>query len=159
MWDLSAPATVSERVVLRRLPASDPITPGPLNDVSDVDGVLMFPCPDDEPSGLTEAFLRPAVPRDVGVELGPPPVGVRLRGDGVIGAAVPEAAVDEDGDPGTGESNVGPAGKGPEVDAVAETTAMQLPAKGEFRLGARRPQRRHEATDRMTRRRGFVRNR
>ena len=158
MWDMSAPATVSERHVLRGLVPSEPLPPGPLDDVGNVSGALMLPSPDDQPSVPAEAFLRAAVPGDVRVEFGPPPLGVCLRGHGVIGASVPEAAVDEDRDAGPGQGNVGPAGQCPHVDAVTKPSPMQFPAEGEFRLGSRRPQSRHEAADRRSRCGGFVRN-
>ena len=140
-------------------PAPDALAPRALDDVRGVAGVLVLPCPDDDPSRLSETSLGPAVAIDVGIELGAPPVGVRPRGDGVFAAAVPEAPVDEHGDASSGEGDVGPAGDGCHVDAVAETAAMQLATERQFGLGPGRPKLRHEAADRRTRRSGFVWNR
>lgn len=69
MWDMSAPENMSERHVLRRLVPSEPLALGPLDDVGNVSGVLMLPCPDDQPPVLAEAFLRATVPREVASSL------------------------------------------------------------------------------------------
>ena len=158
MRRVPAPATVSERFMLMRSTVPNAIAPGSLNYVGNVGRVLMLPSPDDDPSCLAQTLIRPAVTGDVGVKLGPPPVGVRLGSHGVLGTAVPEAAVDEDGDPSAGEGDVGPARDGRHVDAIAETPSMQLAPEGTLGLGPRGPQGRHEAADDGTRRRGFVRN-
>ena len=132
---MPAQAGVPERVVLTAVsdvPAS--IAPGPLDPVGDDDWVLVLPRSDDAPSRLMESFIGASVPGDVGVELGSPPVSVRLGRDGVLGTAMPEAPVDKDGDPGSGEGDVGTTGKGREVHPVAETAAMQLPAQRPFGL-------------------------
>jgi len=133
----------------------DATAPLSLDDLGNVRRVLVLPRSDDGPTCLSQAVFRQAVPLDVGVELGSPPLGVRLGGDGVLWATVPEAAVDEDGDSGPREGDIGSARKGGDVYSVAEPPAMQLPAKSTLRLGSRRPQVRHEPPDCRARRRGF----
>jgi hypothetical protein len=155
---LSAQASVPECLVLVRSPAPNAFAPGALDLLSDVGRVFVFPCPDDEPSRLLEAYLGSTVTLDVGVELGAPPLGICLGRDRMLGTAVPEAAVDEDRDPGTGEGNIRTSRKGPDVHLVAHSAAMQLPAKCAFWLGPGRTEVRHELADGRARRRGFFRN-
>lgn len=155
---MPAQAAVPERIVIATSLRLAPLTPLSLDFVGDDSGVLVLPRSDHGPSGLVESLIGPSVSGDVGVQLGSPPVSVRLGRDGVLGTTMPEAPVDEDGDPGSGESNVGPARKGCEVHAVAETTTVQLAAQRPFGLRSHRPEIRHEAADGRTGCGGFVRN-
>ena len=82
---------------------------GPSAAVTVGDGVLgrlVLPDPHHPPARVGEPTVGGAVARDVGVELGPPPRPVVPRRGGVLRAAVPEAAVDEDHHAGAGEDEV-----------------------------------------------------
>ena len=94
-------------------------------------GQLVFPDPDDGPSSCGQCLVGVAVALDVGGEFGDPPFAV-VRGDGgVVGARVPEAAVDVHGHPKPREDEVGATTKPRErgaVDEVAVATSMEGPA-------------------------------
>src|SRR3954449_12536487 len=68
---------------------------------------LVLPDPHDRPALGREARVRVAVARDVSLDLRPPEVRVVARPRTVLGAAVPEAAVDEHRDLRAGEDDVG----------------------------------------------------
>lgn len=90
-------------------------------------GGLVFPDPHDRPSLLGEECVVPAVALDRSVELGLPPVTVGLRAGRMVGTAVPEATVDEYGDPLAGKYDVGGATQrvdGPDVLTEAEPSAV-----------------------------------
>lgn len=75
------------------------------------DGLLdvdVLPDPDDGPLVVGEGLIDSAVTLDVGRKLRFPVVGVRPGDLLVFRAAVPEAAVHEDGDTPPGEHDVGP---------------------------------------------------
>ena len=145
MWRVPTQACVPECLVLDQSLSRSALAPHSFDLVGDVARVLVLPRPDDTPSGLAQTLVRPSVSRDVGVELGAPPSCVRLRGDGVLRTAMPEAPVNEDSNPGSGESDVRTARKGREVHAVTETPAMEFPAQRTLRFGSRRPEVRHES--------------
>ncbi len=63
--------------------------------VSGERGRLVLPDSETDPPGSAQAFSRVAVPYLILGDLGAPPLGVRLRLGAVIGAAMPEATVDE----------------------------------------------------------------
>ncbi len=68
--------------------------------------VLVFPHPDRGPAGVCESAIRVPVPFFVPVDLRGPESGIGHRDGVVIGAAVPEAPVQEDGDLGFGEHEI-----------------------------------------------------
>src|SRR5689334_8696904 len=71
-------------------------SPHSLNPVTrDLDW-LMLPDAYDGPASVHKLLILPPVPRDVGLKLGGPPCGVVLGKGAVCGAAMPEAAIDED---------------------------------------------------------------
>ena len=113
--------------------------------------VLVLPRSDDEPAVRHQRRRVPPVAAPVGVELGPPPLGVRFWRDRVLGTAVPETAVDEDRDPCSGEDDVRSALDTLSVDPEAQAPAVQFPADGQLRFGPRSPQAGHEALHRWTR--------
>ena len=132
---------------------------GRLQDAGDAfDGVLgefvvhgfVLPDADDAPSELLEAGGVGLVAFDVALKLGAPVLGVGARHGGVLGAAVPEASVDEDGDAPGREDDVdfdaagagvggGIVGGGGESDvavfAEAESAAVESAAEGDLGLG------------------------
>src|SRR5690606_24786145 len=69
--------------------------------------VFVLPETYDGPPERTEVGVGLAVPRDVAVQLLPPPCTARDRMGGVLWTPMPEAAVDEDGQLGPGEHDVG----------------------------------------------------
>lgn len=140
--------------MLTQSPACNAFSPGSLDNTCRLSWIFMLPHPNYDPSQISQTLLCTTVPRDIRFELGSPPVCVCLGRDSVDGATVPEATVDEYGDLGTGEDDVGPAGNGRHVNAVTETHAMQFTSESALGLSARRSQRRHEAVDGWTRGRG-----
>ena len=83
-----------------------PSTIGRCNEVRSHLGVDVLPDPQDPPPGGTQCGVSVTVPGTVQVDLPAPPFGVRLRRHVVVRAAVPEAPVDEDREPGAGEGDV-----------------------------------------------------
>ena len=70
--------------------------------------ILVLPHPHDGPARLAQPAIGVCISGLVRLKLLPPPVLVRARHRAVIRAAVPEASVDEDGDPRPAEDEVGP---------------------------------------------------
>src|SRR5688572_5751010 len=70
-------------------------------------GVLVLPHADDLPASASQHVVNLAIPISVPAQLRHPVVTVGLRDHLVLRAVVPEAAVDEDGDSGAGEDDVG----------------------------------------------------
>jgi len=92
-------------------------------------GVLVLPEPEDQPVGLGEDPVRVLVPSDIGLELVFPLSSVHTGAGRMIGASVPEAAVDEHGDPFPRKEKVGSAstehGEGV-VDSVPKAESMNM---------------------------------
>ena len=85
----------------------------------------MFPHSYHEPTGLAQAPIGVAIASDVAQQFAAPPGGVGLGPGRMKWADVPEAAVEEHGDAGTAEQQVGATPQGRlrfRVHAVAETT-------------------------------------
>jgi hypothetical protein len=99
----------------------------------------MLPEADYCPAGLGEGLVGGAVALDVPSQLRRPVPVVVLRLAAVVGAGVPEAAVNEDGDPPAGERDIraDPAQRQiePEVLAVAVAHGVQRGAQRQFGLG------------------------
>lgn len=89
--------------------------------------VLVFPNPDHQPVCSFEGRLLFAIPSYVAIQLWAPVPWVRLRRGSVVGTAVPETAVDEDGQPGTEEDDVG-AGSTIRCDDEIVLTEAQAPS-------------------------------
>jgi hypothetical protein len=71
-------------------------------------GILMLPEAQYRPSCRSKSGVRIFVTRDVGCDLARPIVRVVLEhSSAVVGAAMPEAAIDEDGHSRPGEDDVG----------------------------------------------------
>ena len=123
----------------------------------------MLPDPDHRPARVLKNNISLTIPLDVSCKLGQPVVLVALRVGCVLGTAMPEAAVDEDGDLLPREHDVGaPASVSSErreIDTVAETLPMQqgtyrdlrfrvsasVRTHGASHAGAARPRRRIHA--------------
>lgn len=85
----------------------------------------MLPDPDYGPAGRRESLIRIPVALDIPCEFGSPPGPVGLWQRRVVGARVPEASVNEDGDPSAGESDVSAsAAKAVDVNAVIDPIAQ-----------------------------------
>ena len=99
--------------------------------ISGLVGILVLPHSDNEPAQLGQVVVGRPVPDHVLVQLGRPPGAVRPRGRRVRRAGMPEAAVDEDGDPLAGERDVHPAPRHPRhrpLLAKSEPAPVQLTA-------------------------------
>ncbi len=100
----------------------------------------MLPDTYNRPTELAEYSIRVTVTLDVGLKLRRPPVGIALHRDEVLGAAVPEAAIDEDGNLRSGERDVDRAAgeSGHSVaNPVPEAPCMEFATQEHFRGGAR----------------------
>jgi hypothetical protein len=67
---------------------------------------VVLPDPQDAPAAPAKQPGMPGIPLDVGDEFGTPPGTIGHRHRGVLGAAMPKAAVNEDRDPLGGEHEV-----------------------------------------------------
>jgi len=109
-----------------------------LDAICDGRGIVVLPRADHAPALRRQDRLVPCVALPVREELPSPQLGVRLRQLHVFLAVVPEAAVDEDRDPGAGEHEVGAdaaAAAHLPVDEEAAAAAVQLAAECEFGCG------------------------
>lgn len=68
---------------------------------------FMLPGPDHEPTAFGKKPVVAGVPLPIGLQLGFPPVGVGFRCNTMVGASVPETAIDLDDDTGASEHDVG----------------------------------------------------
>ena len=123
------------------------LAPRLFDNVRNVGRFFVLPSADDQPSRLPETLIVPAIPGDVSIKFGAPPVGICLWCHGVFWTIVPEAAIDEDRDPGSSKRDVGAAGKGCDVYPVANPSTMQFTSECEFRPGPCRREVRHKQTD------------
>lgn len=116
-----------------------------VEDVLELAGELCWPAglafPDDGrvPACLAEGDRVAFVAGGIGGEFGLPEVVVSGGGgsEGAVAVAVPEAAVDEDGEAAWSEADVGLSGEVAAVQAVAEAHGCEGAAHGEFRGGVR----------------------
>lgn len=118
---------------LRQLPRESPDDP-----VCGIHGTLVLPDPDHGPSGCAELGFVEAITLDVSGDLRAPVGGIGSGAGSVFWAVVPEAAINEDGDPLAAKDDVGPTAQAchrPYVDSIPETTPMQLRSKGKLRSG------------------------
>ncbi len=100
-------------------------------------GVFMLPDSDADPTGFGEALIGVAVSGSVVGDLAGPERSVGGCDGVVLGTAVPEAAVDENGDAGGGEHHVGgtsEVAQGADRHPVAQTLRMSGRAQGELWL-------------------------
>jgi hypothetical protein len=100
-------------------------------------GIFVLPDSDADPTGFGEALIGVAVSGSVVGDLAGPERSVGGCDGVVLGTAVPEAAVDENGDAGRGEHHVGGASEvaqGPGRHPVAQTSCMSGRAQGELGL-------------------------
>lgn len=88
----------------------------------------MRPAPQDCPASLCQCHVVSPITSYIGVELGLPVVRIGLGARSMDRTAVPEAAVDEDGEPRLGENDIGMAPQPrhrSRVLAEAKTSAVQ----------------------------------
>ncbi len=93
---------------------------------------LVRPEPEYRPAEGSQTVVRVCVPSLVRFDLLPPELRIPFRPCGVLGTAMPEAAIDEDGDLATGESDIGNTTRFLQnlvVDSVAQTDSMHLSAQ------------------------------
>ena len=126
-------------------------TDGRLDAVSGGHGILVLPHTYDRPSLSTQEIVRLAISLHIARELLKPPLTVVGRKVPVLGAPVPEAAVDEDGDLCGSEHDVdaaaGMAGNDRDVQSVPEATTVELLPKGDLGLRVSRALLLHAMTD------------
>ena len=97
-------------------------------------GDLVFPDADDSPAQSLEFGVDPLVAGHVAVDFLVPVGAVGCGSSAVLGAAVPEAAVDEDGDARLDEDDVGFAGE-LFAEAVSEASLVEGAAEAQFARG------------------------
>lgn len=113
----------------------DSVAPQLLDPVCGRGHALVFPDVDGFPPELDEFRVLSPIPPLIGSELLPPPVGVVLGRDAMVGTSMPEATVDEHGDSCAGERQVGRAGEPTEPDAVPESSPVELPSESQLWTG------------------------
>ena len=99
---------------------------------------FMFPDPHRRPSFGAQAHVRIGIAFLVGVNLVVPPIGIVLGRNVVLGAAMPETAINEDCHLGGPEGDVSAASRHTgqrAVDPVAKTERKQGMTQGNFRRG------------------------
>lgn len=96
--------------------------------------VLMLPDPQHRPTKIAQLPALPGVPLDIRLELVLPPLAVVAGRGSVLGAPVPEAAIDEHRQSSPREAHVRSAGQR-QVRPEAQATAEQLPPQGHLRSG------------------------
>src|SRR4051794_33866942 len=75
--------------------------------ICDRSGILVLPAAYDGPSGCLQETIDACVSRDVACKLRPPVVVIDLGRVSMLGAAMPETAVNENRNPRTGKHQVG----------------------------------------------------
>lgn len=109
--------------------------------------VIELTFPDDEhpPARGLQLMLDASVARDVAVELALPELAACLGSVGQTAVvAVPETAVDEQGDMSAPEHDIGPARQIPRLQPISVAHRMQEPANGQFRPGVATPDAAHQ---------------
>jgi hypothetical protein len=146
MWRMSAQESLQEFVMLSRSLLSDPIAPEPFNDISFGHGVLMLPNSHDDPSGLLKGLVVAPVAGNILVQLGAPPFSIRLGGDSVLRATVPETSIHKDGNLRSGQCDVWSARKIRNVYPKPESATVKFPSQRQLRPRPSSPEARHETT-------------
>jgi len=138
----------------RRFVTSQPHEP--CNPVYDGIGILVLPCPKNGPTPGRQDRIVSRISRAVFVDLVRPVAGVRLGWQrSVFRASVPEAAVNEEGNPLLREDDVRADGARSalyadgEVDPKSESGSMEPGAHRELERGIASPVRRHDASPRV----------
>lgn len=103
--------------------------------------ILVLPDPHGQPTGRDQEFICLPISLNIAFQLGSPVAGVGLGIGGVVGAAMPKAAVDEDGHACGAEDDVG--GSTYSVEragrhTVAEPSSVEEPPKCQFWPGVPR---------------------
>jgi hypothetical protein len=100
-------------------------------------GWFVFPESEDSPTCFSKRVIRLDISSDVALKLRQPVVAIPLGECGVLGAAMPEAAVNKNGYSAFGEDYVGSAASTEwcEIDAVSEPGGMEQTTNCQFRSG------------------------
>jgi hypothetical protein len=109
---------------------------GPFDEVGRLHCSNVLPNPQDRPSCLQQQPVGLAIARLNSPNLPGPPLRVSARNGVVIGAPVPEAAIDEDCQPALGEGNIhrtSAVPRYPELHPEAPTTPEKLSPQRNFR--------------------------
>lgn len=97
----------------------------------------MFPVPQDSPAFRFELSSGVEIATPIRLNLGDPIVGVRLGGDEMLRASMPETSVYENCEPCTSEHDVGtttPIRTGGEVDPIPQTIGVKQRPNSQLRL-------------------------
>jgi hypothetical protein len=100
-----------------------------------LDRLFVLPYPDRDPSRFREEIVGFGVPTSGPLEFVPPPFGIRSGPSGVLWTSVPEAAIDEDGDPHLRKHDVSyprQAGQRPLMDPISKASRVQRSPNGKF---------------------------
>ncbi len=110
-----------------------------LDVLGNIVSVLVLPAADDGPASGAEPLIGVSIPLLIALDfLRPVPAVGSMNAPAVLGAAVPEASVDEDGDPWPREHDVGLPPEmrlGATVDEVAQAETVKGPTQGKLRSG------------------------
>lgn len=112
-------------------------------------GVLVLPYVKYVPSLSGQLSIVPAVSRCCRRKLGRPPVSVRSWQDAVRWAGMPEAPVDEHGQPDSNEYQIGSAREARRMQPITYATAVKGSAQCQFRAGVTSLLARHEPSNRV----------
>lgn len=110
--------------------ANDPFDP-----ICCLDDVLVLPNPYHGPARISKPSIGVSIALDIGLDFCSPPHGIVLWPRAVLGASMPEASVQEDGNSGDRKGNVhrSPASLDQfAVEPKTQATAMQLRAQRSF---------------------------
>lgn len=152
---LSASKSVQEFGMLTKAHYADSLSPQSLNAFGDNHRILMLPHPDDDPVRLLKVRFVSAITSNIRIELGAPPISIRLRSHRMLRATMPKTAINENCDLGSGENNVWSPWKDCNIDPVSKPTSVQFLSQCQFRTRPGRAEIRHESTHRIARRLRF----
>ena len=126
--------------MLGATPRGNPIAPQLLDPVRHRDRVLVLPHSYHYPARFLKGAAVAMVTGGVRVELGSPPVCVRLRSDRMLRTTMPEAAIHEDGDLRPRQDNVGAAWEVRDVHPETESATVQFAPDGKLRSRSHCPE-------------------
>lgn len=125
----------------------------------DVVRLLVLPEPQDRPAVRQEDVVRPPIACDVRAKFRLPPLGIALGERAMFGAQVPEAAVDEYGDPSFLPADIHSetlTAQGTEIDSISDPGGMENASDSELASRIAPPLAAHVSSDGRGRGRGSV---
>lgn len=128
-----------------------PLTPQCHDAVGDEFRILMLPCSNDGPSTVAQSCVIASIASYVAFDLFPPPLCVGFRWDGMFGASVPEAAVDEDCNACTRQHDIWGSRQITNIYPKPKPSVMQFSSESQLWFRSLCPEIRHETTHCRTR--------